>query len=152
MATSQRVGGWSWVVVVAAVLLAEAAWAEAPVGRFTVNADGTVKDNKTQLVWQREVPVGGYTWDDAKSHCTGLSLGGQPGWRLPTKRELESIVDDSRYSPAIDVSAFPNTPGEWFWSSSPHAYYSNVAWNVGFHDGSSGYDFVSFSLRVRCVR
>ncbi len=31
------------------------------------------------------------------------------GWRLPTRRELFSIVDYGAYDPPIDLNYFPNT-------------------------------------------
>jgi hypothetical protein len=43
-----------------------------PPGQFTVNANGTVTDNRTGLVWQREVLVNDYrTHAQALSYCGG---------------------------------------------------------------------------------
>ena len=35
-------------------------------------------------------------WEQALSYCENLSLGGRDDWRLPTAKELQSIVDYSR--------------------------------------------------------
>jgi len=67
--------------------------------------------------------------------------------------ELRTIVDFTVTSGAtIDATAFPSTPAEPFWTSSPYAGSSGNAWLVYFHLGySSSYD-VGGSDRVRCVR
>jgi hypothetical protein len=131
---------------------------------FTVNSDGTVKDSRSGLVWQRTLPatytgcsgrlsVGGDTCSlaEAKAYCAGLAPAGT-GWRLPTKAELESIVDDSRYNPAIDPTAFPGTPSDYFWSSSPYVGSAGFAWGVLFDFGFSNYSGPTSTYRVRCVR
>jgi hypothetical protein len=131
---------------------------------FTVNSNGTVTDSQSGLLWQQTLPatytgcsgrssiVGDTcTWAEAGTYCTGLSLAGT-GWRLPTKAELESIVDYGRYNPAIDPTAFPSTPATWFWSTSPYVGSSGIAWSVKFFSGSS-YDLdATNTYRVRCVR
>jgi Protein of unknown function (DUF1566) len=119
---------------------------------------GTVNDTKTKLTWQRIVPTTSYTWADANTYCqqtVGASLGGT-GWRLPTIKELQTIVDDSRLNPAIDPTTFPATPAAplvEFWSSSPLAGSTSSAWFIGFYYGSpSNYGTVSDMHNVRCVR
>ncbi len=120
---------------------------------YTVVGDGTVRDNVTGLVWQRDVPSAGYNWRQAKDYCSHLTLPGC-GWRLPTRIELVSLVDFTKPSPGptIDTNAFPGTPGDAFWSSSPLASAPYLAWIVYFHGGSVAPFDVTFSHRVRCVR
>ncbi|HEX7480714.1 MAG TPA: DUF1566 domain-containing protein [Polyangiales bacterium] len=94
------------------------------------------------------------TWAEAKAYCVGLSLAGT-GWRLPTKAELESIVDYGSVSPAIDLTAFSGTPAYWFWSSSPYVGppgSSGNAWVVNFSNGHSVYYGAASTYGVRCVR
>jgi len=140
------------VIAIMAVTLIASADASAPAGRYTMAA-GTVYDNKTKLTWQQTVSSTEYSWADAKTYCTGLgaSLGGT-GWRLPTVKELQTLIDHSQSSPSIDSTAFPATPASWFWSSSPVAGSSSGAWLVssfyGFTYGSA-FPYPSF---VRCVR
>lgn len=141
-------------------------------GRFTWDAS-TVSDSRTGLTWQRYVPAthpgcsgNGYspggkycTWEAAKTYCASLALAGG-GWRLPTQDELLSIVDTSYGNPAIDPAAFPNTPGEGFWSSSTEASYSSgdvyvgpTAWTIDFGTGISYGSYIDVQIRlVRCVR
>jgi hypothetical protein len=133
-------------LVVVALAVGTLVRADAPVGRFTINADGTVTDNMTHLTWQQAASATTYTWANAQTYCTG-------GWRLPNIRELQSIVDErERTWSAIDHTAFPSTPNVWFWSASPYASDVNYAWAVGFNDGHTGYLIVTSDLRVRCVR
>ncbi|WP_369074903.1 Lcl domain-containing protein, partial [Vibrio cholerae] len=45
------------------------------------------------------------------------------------------------------------TPANSYWSSSPNAYYSNYAWDVGFGYGYVGYDDKNYyDFHVRLVR
>ena len=110
-----------------------------------------VKDITTGLVWQREVPDGNFSLEEAKDYARELRLGGLTDWRVPTKEELESIVDRAKFNPAIDIEVFPNTPSSHFWTCSPSAYSSHSAWIVNFSLGSSYNDVNGYS-RVRCVR
>lgn len=141
------------LVVVVGVLaaLAVPADAGAPPSQYELTAD-TVHDTKTGLTWQRAVAPGTYAWVDAKSYCAGLDADGGSGWRLPTIKELQTIVDERAYQPAIDTTAFPGTPSEFFWSSSPYANDATNAWVVHFNFGNSSYFTVSYNYRVRCVR
>jgi hypothetical protein len=145
------------VLAIIAVALPTSADANAPAGQYVVTAggtgNGTVYDTKSKLTWQRTVSSTTYTWADAKTYCAGVgaSLGGT-GWRLPTLKELQTIVDYSQSIPSIDSTAFPSTPATWFWSASPVAGSSSDAWGVSFSDGDSGDSVVSDSSSVRCVR
>ena len=135
------------------LLLVAHAPADAPAGQYTIDAAaGTVTDTKTGLVWQRDIPAGTYTWAGAKAYCSSLGLAGG-GWRLPSMKVLQTLVDESRVSPAIDLTAFPGTPSDFFWTSSAVSGSSVYAWYVDFYNG--GYtdnNLVGDSYRVRCVR
>ena len=115
---------------------------------------GTVYDTKSKLTWQQTVSSTTYAWADAKTYCAGVgtSLGGT-GWRLPTIKELQSIVDLSQATgPYIDPNAFPSTPSNWFWSSTPLAGSPSDAWLVAFNLGDTSNYAVSFVYNVCCVR
>ncbi len=126
------------------------ALAGAPAGQYTI-ANGTVYDTKTKLTWQQAAPATLYAWADAKDYCSGLSLAGI-GWRLPTVKELHTIVSDSL---SIDATAFPGTATDTYtlWSSSPLAGSSSSVWYVGIgYAGVTGTSDVSDVRNVRCVR
>jgi hypothetical protein len=76
------------------------------------------------------------TWGDAGLYVNNLSIGGKTRWRLPTVRELESIVDRTTKSPAIDP-IFKDTPFKYFfWSSSPVQDFTDVSYGVDFEFGT----------------
>jgi len=132
--------------------------------QYVVSADGlTVTDMITGLVWQRDgsgTRAGCITdssnltctWAEAKAYCGSLTLGGVSGWRLPAVMELSTIVDIPPARPAIDPTAFPNTPAGGFWTSSPDSGSSGNAWCVGFAKGGSFSDDGVGTSGVRCVR
>src|SRR5208283_4914846 len=95
--------------------------------------------------------AGRSTWANAKSYCA--SLGG--GYRLPTAKELLTIVDFSQANPSIDTSAdaFPDTPPDPFWTATPLVGSPPTsAWFISFDDGYAGNDDMTKKYRVRCVR
>jgi len=129
------------------------------------NADGTVTDNSTGLMWAQcsegqsgtgcaTGSVTNMVWADALTAARNSRLGGYSDWRLPNAKELQSIVDYSVYGPSIDRANFPNTPSSFVWSSSPAAGYSDGAWYVNFGNGAVGYGYGGWSsaFAVRLVR
>ncbi|WP_246585308.1 DUF1566 domain-containing protein [Thiorhodospira sibirica] len=155
--------------------------------------DATVLDVRTGLHWMR-CSLGqtwengrcvgqakGYEWDAALQAAQALNAsGGYAGytdWRLPTLKELHSLVywssgrqkplefdatgepvrgsggcEDDYHRPTIDSLAFPDTPVDWFWSSSPYADSSGHAWLVNFNGGHVSVNFQNGTGRVRLVR
>ena len=121
-------------------------------GSFTDNGNGTVSDSNTGLMWQREDDNTIRTWESAITYCEGLSLGSYTDWRLPNIKELKSIVDNTKYDPAINTTYFPNTNSSYYWSSTTSAGVSSYAWFVFFYDGYVSYGNKSKYYYVRCVR
>jgi hypothetical protein len=73
-------------------------------------------------------------------------------WRLPNVKELSSLADKSRSNPSIDPVAFPDTPVDFYWSSTPNIDPS-YAWGVSFNVGTVTYaGRGSGSFTVRLVR
>jgi hypothetical protein len=114
--------------------------------------NGTVTDTSTGLTWQQATPANTMTWQQALAYCEGLSLGGYTDWRLPAKKELISLVDDSRYGPSINTDYFPGTAASWYWSSPTDLYYTHNAWSVHFDDGGVHGGNKGYSYYVRAVR
>ncbi|MCU0693629.1 MAG: DUF1566 domain-containing protein [Polyangiaceae bacterium] len=129
----------------------------------TLLGDRMVSDTGTGLQWQGcaaglsgpNCATGNATslpWSGALSYCEGLSYASHTDWRLPSRAELQSIVDQRTRFPAIDAVAFPGTPRVGFWSSSSYASYVSNAWEVDFEDGAMLVEGKSNVGKVRCVR
>jgi hypothetical protein len=140
--------------------------------KFAPNYDvesspGETIDKVTGLIWQRRLPtiyesctgalnkvLDTCTWSEALRYCATFNQGGHR-WRLPTKIELESLIDYTvRHldTALIDQVAFPNTPSADFWTSSPDAFDATKAWGVFFGNGAVGQAPRGEARAVRCVR
>jgi hypothetical protein len=111
-----------------------------------------VADEKTGLIWSLEEskPM---TWKKALKHPAKSTLCGFTDWRLPTRMELLSLIDLTKYSPAIDTAYFPKCQSDWYWSSDPLASSpGDYAWYVYFYYGYSPYHYQSYAGLVRAVR
>jgi len=113
--------------------------------------NGVVTDNTTNLQWQDDVASVSKTWSEAIRYCETLSLNGLSDWRLPNKNELLSIVDYTKYDPAIDAT-FINVTSSSYWSSTANSSFTSHAWFVVFSYGYTYGDTKDNSTYVRCVR
>jgi rhodanese-related sulfurtransferase len=123
---------------------------------FSRNANGVVIDSRTNLEWQDDYSDNGNnitetTWQSAIDYCENLNLDGKSDWRLPNLNEITSLVDDSRFNPAID-SSLQNTNSNYYWSSSTNANVNGHAWLVNFHYGYHYDNSKDANNYVRCVR
>ncbi len=123
-------------------------------------ADGwcMTRDNNTGLVWEVKTNANKrdkYTWAEAQAHCAALVLGGYDDWRLPTVKELASLVDFgiTDPGPVLNTRFFPKTENTWYWTSSLFAGCPLYACFVSFNKGNVGYfSCVSDRNNVRAVR
>ena len=116
------------------------------------NGDGTITDTDTLLMWQQEDDNIARMYELAITYCENLVFppSRYGDWRLPNRRELRSIIDNSQWDPAIDSTAFPNTDSSHYWSSTTAT--SLQAWSVDFTSGNVIYYDRANSRYVRCVR
>lgn len=119
--------------------------------RFEAQGD-IVNDSRTGLIWSREnVPGGQMKWKEAQKACEAMRIGGYSDWRMPTIRELLSLVDYEKSSPAIDP-AFKCEPAA-YWSATAYAPSpGDLAWVVNFDGGYSDWYLQSNEYFVRAVR
>lgn len=119
--------------------------------------DSEITDRWTHLTWDRptdEYPAA-VSFAAAKASCP-------PGMRLPSLRELLTIVDEDpheKYDEVqrrnvvryIDRNAFNSTPADDFWTSSLNVA-GDEAWTVNFGTGTTRTSRLSGDTnRVRCV-
>ncbi len=141
--------------------------ATTPNSPLTDNGDGTVTDSKTGLMWKQcEEGLSGTkcsigtrltltsqgALDQTKKVNNNGGFAGFQDWRLPTIKELRTIVEKKCTEPAINLDRFFNVANSSVWSSSPTAYYTSSAWYVDFGNGDSYKGNVDDSHAVRLVR
>jgi len=105
-----------------------------PNPRFTDNGDGTVTDNLTGLMWTKDADFFGLiSWSDAITACENLEWGSNgcnlyTDWRLPNKKELDSLIDVSNYDPALPSGhPFTEVQNEIYWSATSYARSTGLA-------------------------
>lgn len=110
-----------------------------PEPRFLMEEDW-VRDLLTGLLWRRSTDLlGTCTWEEALLAATSLRDKGRT-WRLPTIRELESLVDAKHYDPALPEHPFTDIR-EAYWSSTSSAYAPDWAYCLYLHKGAVGVGF-----------
>ncbi len=99
----------------------------------TANSWSMVKDNITGLIWEVKTNTEGihnrdttYTWCNSNLEYPGVcsepsntetflttlnnsNYGGYSDWRLPTVKELATLLKSNSIDPAINITFFPNT-------------------------------------------
>lgn len=149
----------------AASVLTGAAYAQCSSdGRFMVDSEnGTVTDHKTGLMWQQcAMGLSGtncgageaakLSLEDTREAITFSATTNHSNWRLPTVKELNSIVDVRCYAPSIQEDIFPNTPAHYFWTDIKFNDDTRKSWVVSFYFGEDGVAFESLGLHSRLVR
>ena len=98
--------------------------------RFVDNADGTLIDLVTGLMWKRcpegltgdgcaEGAVSNKVWGVAMKTARDSTFAGYDDWRLPNLKEIQTLVDVSKNNPAQDTTVFPNPTNVLnYWTSS----------------------------------
>jgi hypothetical protein len=111
-----------------------------------------VLDHETNLIWSRAVQKAN-NWQHADELAKSTTVAGVLG-RLPTRKELLSLIDDTKYRPAIDTAFFPECPtDDWYWASTPAAPSpGDCAWFVNFYSGLADWVNRDLSGFVRAVR
>ncbi|MDP4029236.1 MAG: DUF1566 domain-containing protein [Gallionella sp.] len=114
------------------------------------------RDNVTNLIWSLQSGQGNWTTYANTTlpgtTNTAIRCGYNTGWRLPTRRELLSIVHNGASNPAIDSAYFPSTQSNWYWSADTYAPGPALAWGVNFNVGSTSAGNKANNYYVRLVR
>jgi len=130
-----------------------------PDPRFADQGDGTVADNLTGLEWVKAPHSlsgnsGTTNWNSAIDFCRGLVYANHSDWRLPSRKELMSLADYGRSSPALPAGhPFSGVRSNYgYWSSTRYASNTNSAWYVAMGFGSMDVTPVTAILDVWPVR
>ncbi len=86
---------------------------DGPQMSYVDHGDGTVTDLVTGLTWQ-QTPPAKMTWLDAFDYADQLALGGYDDWRLPTIKELYSLIDFSGHTGMDAASSSPYIHTDYF--------------------------------------
>jgi hypothetical protein len=85
---------------------------------YTDNGDGTITDNVTGLMWQKTMDAK-MEFDDAFKNVKECKLGGHRDWRVPTVKELYSLIQFTGQArgqealiPFIDTRYFNQPTGD----------------------------------------
>ncbi len=129
------------------------------------NGDGTISDLNTSLMWQKN-PGAKITWEQSVDGVSSFRLGGYDDWRLPTIKELYSLIiftgltgrSKSDSIPFIDTKFFDFSYGDesagdrfidaQYWSSTKYVSTTmrgdETIFGVNFADGRiKGYPTVT---------
>ncbi|MGE9271617.1 MAG: DUF1566 domain-containing protein, partial [Verrucomicrobiales bacterium] len=104
--------------------------------RFHDHGDGTITDEASGLTWMKGDSGEGMEWPSALKYAEAMDFAGHSDWRLPSAKELQSLVDysrapDSTQSAAIDP-IFDSTPIVNVGGQEDYAAY----WTSTTHQGS----------------
>lgn len=125
--------------------------------------DAAVLDKKTGLVWAKDYAIFKkvFPWQEAVKSCQDIEIGGQKGWRLPTRDELITLLDTSQSRPALP-EGHPFTKmndraqgGEGnaiHWTSTDYKDNSDNAWYINVGSGKVNDSNKLFDYRVWPVR
>ena len=119
-----------------------------PGPRATMNADTTLADNLTGLVWAADASTpttgtcmgGPKTWQEVLDYITCLNINnylGHNDWRMPNRKEFRSLI---HYGQAdivtwLNTQGFLNAAPVEYWSSTTYAPSSDAAWSIDMLSG-----------------
>ncbi len=119
---------------------------------FKDNGDGTIKDNQTDLTWQKVPPTNTMTWEEALVYASSFSLAGKTDWRVPNIKELQSISDEKLMKPSFNKTYFPNIVSGNYWSSTTLVQATTRAWDINTDYGIVSYNDKTIKENVILVR
>lgn len=150
---ADAIGAWN-IAVGATGFLARCVRGAPLTGSLQVAA-GVVTDSSTHLAWQTtELETTPRTWQQALGYCESLSHAGKDDWRLPSIKELATIVDEAATQAPVLAADFGPDAAAQYWSSSPAPPFGGepVAFVLDTAFGISLGLNLAESRAARCVR
>jgi hypothetical protein len=124
------------------------------------NSDASSNGGDVGFINSGEEVCHGYNEEDSASFCNiesytervnAHALCGYADWRLPTRKEVLTLIDYGQGAPMIEGDYFPSS-GKVVWSGTPLALKSSSAWIVNFDYGNSFSIDRRNTRKVRLVR
>ncbi len=112
-----------------------------------------VIDHATGLMWQKSGSNEGLPYKNRQTYIDKLNhdrLAGYHDWRLPTVKELMSLLEPAKQSHGLYIHPIFDAKQQWCWSADTDS--SELAWSVYFSIGLVYLDVVDENYYVRCVR
>lgn len=115
--------------------------------RFKCVMDGAaVRDKQTGLIWLRDTRFDNKSvpWQEAADFCQLFELEDKKDWRLPTRDELITLLDTSKWYPALpEGQPFKLRDGAYkdgggYWTSTEYEGDNKYAWRVELAQGQVG--------------
>ncbi|MBN1541640.1 DUF1566 domain-containing protein [candidate division KSB1 bacterium] len=78
------------------------------------NGDGTITDTITGLMWQKSLPDEKYSYDECLAYADQCTLAGYSDWRLPTIKELYSLILFSGKTGLQETTSIPYLDTDYF--------------------------------------
>lgn len=135
-----------------------------PTHDFVDHGDGTVTHLVTGLTWKRcaqgqTASATGCTgeptqlgWQAALAQAVAERAAASDDWRVPTARELQSIVETCGHAPAINATVFPASGTGAYWSATNDEGVWADAWVLRLDAGRLDHDGKTARHAVRLVR
>jgi hypothetical protein len=130
-------------------------------------------DKSTNLMWQKKNSSNmedEFTWQEAKSYCSNLNLGGFSDWKLPTREEAKTLLTEyygtynsrwfnwfdrnkhKQYNNRFVKKEISESAPLWIWILTINKIYSSESWSVSFNAGRGFWGHQTVSSYAVCVR
>ncbi len=133
--------------------------AQWPVPRFE-QRDGVAIDRLSGLIWSQDAALTEFpqTWHEALDFVEKMNreaAGGYRNWRLPSRRELFSLVSHDCINPALPAGApFENVFAGYYWTATTCSRLKDQAWYIHLGGGrvQRGMKYGSYMVWPVCSR
>jgi hypothetical protein len=146
----------AWNLAVASTTFAARCVRGATSGGSLSLATDEVTDNATKLVWQvTNLLVTSKTWQEGLAYCEGLTHAGKSDWRLPSMKELATLVDEGATASPVLRAEYGAEVAPNYWSSTPAPSFGTERYAFALETSlgiSPSLKMVESAAAARCVR